>query len=179
MTIVELGALGEFLGSVAVLVTLIYLALQVQQTKRQIESNTNAILGASEINGNDSTLRSLMTIYSDASLTDIMMRGLIDLSSLSGADRVRFNALLDAAFQVHQITFMQWKKELLPDEYWEFCIRYFGGRMLAMPGTQEWWGRNKSLFVPGYRYLITRLIQDNGWENPSAYLDRSALAGAR
>ncbi len=48
MTIVELGALGEFLGSVAVLVTLIYLALQVQQTKRQIESNTNAILGASQ-----------------------------------------------------------------------------------------------------------------------------------
>ena len=67
MTIAELGALGEFLGSVGVLITLIYLAIQVQQTKRQIGSNTNALLGASEINGNDSTHRSLMSMYSDES----------------------------------------------------------------------------------------------------------------
>ena len=179
MTIVELGALGEFLGSVAVLVTLIYLAVQVKQTKRQIESNTNAILGASEINGNDSTLQGLMSIYSDESLSDIVIRGMLDLSSLSGADRARFNALLDSTFQLHQITFMQWKRELLHDEYWEFCIRYFGRRMLAMPGAQEWWGTNESLFVPGYRHLITTLIQDNGWENSSAYMDRSGVAGAR
>ncbi|MDH4049536.1 MAG: hypothetical protein OEW68_09385 [Gammaproteobacteria bacterium] len=31
MTIIELGALGEFLGSIAVLATLIYLAVQIRQ----------------------------------------------------------------------------------------------------------------------------------------------------
>ena len=31
MTIFELGALGEFVGSIAVVVTLIYLALQIRQ----------------------------------------------------------------------------------------------------------------------------------------------------
>ncbi len=176
MTIAELGALGEFLGSVGVLITLIYLAIQVQQTKRQIGSNTNALLGASEINGNDSTHRSLMSMYSDESVSDIMVRGFVDLSSLSGTDRVRLNLMLDASFQVHQITFMQWKKGLLGDEYWEFCIRYFGSRCLAMPGVQEWWRMNESLFVAEYRQLITTLVQDSGWNNSSAYLDRPGAA---
>ena len=31
MTLMELGALGEFLGSIAVLATLIYLAVQLRQ----------------------------------------------------------------------------------------------------------------------------------------------------
>ena len=112
-------------------------------------------------------------MYKDESVADITARGFVDLSSLSGTDRVRFNGMLDAYFQVHQITFMQWKKELLHDDYWEFCIRYFGSRCLAMPGAQEWWGKNASLFVPGYRDLITTLIEDSGWENSSAYLDRA------
>ena len=127
--IAELGALGEFLGSVGVLIALIYLAVQVRQTKGQIESNTNA--------------------------------------------------LPDASFQVHQITFMQWKKGLLGDEYWEFCIRYLGSRCLAMPGVQEWWRMNESLFVAEYRQLITTLVQDNGWKNSSAYLDRPGAAEER
>ena len=31
MTVVELGALGEFVGSIATIATLLYLALQVRQ----------------------------------------------------------------------------------------------------------------------------------------------------
>ena len=35
MTIFELGALGEFIGSLAVLITLIYLAVQIRQNNQQ------------------------------------------------------------------------------------------------------------------------------------------------
>ena len=38
VTIVELGAIGEFVGSIAVLVTLIYLAIQVRQNTRHIRA---------------------------------------------------------------------------------------------------------------------------------------------
>ena len=38
MTIVELGALGEFIGAVAVLVTLIYLAVQLRQNTEAIRA---------------------------------------------------------------------------------------------------------------------------------------------
>ena len=38
MTIMELGALGELLGAIAVIATLVYLAVQVKQNTRSIEA---------------------------------------------------------------------------------------------------------------------------------------------
>jgi hypothetical protein len=44
MTIVELGALGEFFGSIVVVVTLVYLAIQVRQnTAHQKREETVSI----------------------------------------------------------------------------------------------------------------------------------------
>jgi hypothetical protein len=41
MTIFELGALGEFISSIAVLVTLIYLAVQVRTMHRMMQANSH------------------------------------------------------------------------------------------------------------------------------------------
>ncbi len=37
MTILELGALGEFIGSIAVVITLIYLSMQIRQNTKSME----------------------------------------------------------------------------------------------------------------------------------------------
>ena len=42
MSIMELGALGEFIGAIAVVATLVYLALQVRQSSKSTESNAIA-----------------------------------------------------------------------------------------------------------------------------------------
>ena len=39
MTIIELGALGEFRGSIAVLATLVYLAVQIRQNTRTMDES--------------------------------------------------------------------------------------------------------------------------------------------
>ena len=39
MTIMELGAMGEFLGSIGVIATLIYLAIQIRQNTRSIDDS--------------------------------------------------------------------------------------------------------------------------------------------
>ena len=52
MTITELGALGEFVGAIAVVATLVYLALQVRQSKL-------ATLAATEFARDELTIRSL------------------------------------------------------------------------------------------------------------------------
>jgi hypothetical protein len=41
----ELGALGELLGSVAVLVTLVYVALQIRQTNENARANVEGQMG--------------------------------------------------------------------------------------------------------------------------------------
>ena len=42
MNIMELGALGEFVGSIAVVVTLVFLAIQVRHSKNATEANTRS-----------------------------------------------------------------------------------------------------------------------------------------
>lgn len=44
MTIIELGALGEFLGSIAVLATLVYLSVQVRQNTRSMNESKRLAL---------------------------------------------------------------------------------------------------------------------------------------
>ncbi len=48
MSVMELGALGEFLGVFALVATLIYLAIQVRQSRMQMKaSTTQARMGTS------------------------------------------------------------------------------------------------------------------------------------
>ncbi len=44
MTLMELGALGEFLGSIAVLATLVYLAVQLRQNTLAMQANEKTAL---------------------------------------------------------------------------------------------------------------------------------------
>ncbi|MFQ5548379.1 MAG: hypothetical protein ACE5FV_08815 [Woeseia sp.] len=44
MSIIELGALGEFLGSIAVLATLVYLSVQIRQNTRSMDESKKLAL---------------------------------------------------------------------------------------------------------------------------------------
>jgi len=44
MTITELGALGEFVGAIGVVITLIYLAIQIRQNTRAMEESRRLAL---------------------------------------------------------------------------------------------------------------------------------------
>jgi len=44
MTIFELGALGEFIGAIAVVITLIYLAIQIRQNTNSMNESRKVIL---------------------------------------------------------------------------------------------------------------------------------------
>jgi hypothetical protein len=44
MTLIELGALGEFVGAIAVIATLVYLAVQIRQNTRSLEASQRLAL---------------------------------------------------------------------------------------------------------------------------------------
>ncbi len=76
MSIVELGALGEFVGALAVVATLIYLALQIRQNSAMLEQNHEFSRASilQESNVMYSTFRGL--IAGDAGLARIYHRAL-------------------------------------------------------------------------------------------------------
>ncbi len=110
MTIMELGAIGEFIGAIAVVVTLIYLAFQMRQ-------NTNAL----KLNTAGSVTEELQEMFallaSNQELAEIFVTASQE-SSLQGAERVRFNTFTHNLVRVYENAFLQWRAGVIDPAHW-------------------------------------------------------------
>ena len=104
LTIQDLGSLGEFLGSIAVLVTLIYLAFQTRQNTLAI----GAQLDAARIT---SVMSLLLSAVTSPELQEALNEDRVDAPPINEARRegYRFALLLNFQWQ-----FQQGRRGLLP-----------------------------------------------------------------
>jgi hypothetical protein len=88
-----LGAIGEIVGAVAVIVTLVYLAIQVRHSSKTLEENT-AQLRISSVHDYTVSLAAWQRqIYSSPAMAELWIKGRNDLSQLDEVDRDRFQML--------------------------------------------------------------------------------------
>ena len=82
-----IGAVGETLGALAVLVTLVYLAVQIRQNNRNLHESTSAAVnqGWGSINSR---------LSSDAQFAEIFIRGRDNLEALDPVELERFRAFV-------------------------------------------------------------------------------------
>ena len=89
-TVQDLGAVGEFVAAIAVLVTLVYLAIQTRQSKE-------AVIRASRLNIMDQRVRNLWS-ESDSSFIVPLIAKAERHDPLDDEDLVRVRALMRAEF---------------------------------------------------------------------------------
>ena len=126
-----LGNYGEFLGAIAVVVTLGYLGVQIRQ-------NTERERLAQEFSSNHyfHELRNL--VASDAELAEIEFRGIADLSSLTPLERHRFDELqLSWVWAMHK-AYQQFQAVDLATT-WEGGSGPLLRRRCRGDGFREWW----------------------------------------
>jgi hypothetical protein len=87
MDITTLAAWGEFLGGIAVVVSLIYLAGQIRQNSRLLKAS------AAGVTWQSSNAQASLTVQ-DPELARIYWAGIADRESLSEQDRQRFDPLV-------------------------------------------------------------------------------------
>lgn len=117
MSIMELGALGEFVGSIAVVVTLIFLAIQVRHSKKATEANTRsvdesrkvAMVQAYHDRAAEAAAHYRMLAESDHIPLLLLKRGESGVDSLTDEERLRLGSLglssalrLDSAYYAYQ-----------------------------------------------------------------------------
>ena len=152
MTIQEMGALGEMIGGIAVVISLIYVGLQVRQ-------NSNSVRAASQI-----ALRQLGTeITSQLAAPDmarIYIQGLKDLSPLPAEDRVRFHSLMLSLFGVYEAYYFQVYFGIIPQELQPTRNHAMALFHLQKPGVRQWWdGGGRDQFSDKY---VEKLEQAQG-----------------
>jgi hypothetical protein len=124
-----LAAWGEFIGGVAVVVSLIYLASQIRQNSKLLRASTASATIAAF---NDAS--GLMA--QDSEFARIFWDGMLDRSSLAEADRRRFDPLAAMLFN-------QWNQEhqffgdgIIGPAVWEHRTRAIR-RLLRQPGITQ------------------------------------------
>jgi hypothetical protein len=111
MDLTQLANLGEFIGGVAVLVTLIYLAVQVRQTNKTISAS--AFHG---ITGHVLALHSLL--LQDREMADLTVRGRSGLENLDEVERLRFGLGASAVLHVTNDIFEYYRTGLMKQSQW-------------------------------------------------------------
>ncbi len=145
MDITTLGAVGELVGGVAVLVTLVYLAVQVRELKL----------------AGDETARSWRENLSCLmDNVEVFQAGALGMASLRGDQALRFVPLMQYIMAYFENFHGKYRDGIVDRAEWEridqILVWYF-----SWPGVVEWWSvievQYRPEFVAHVRELLRRL----------------------
>ena len=126
-----IGAIGEIVGSVAVIVTVAYLAVQIRQSGRAAKS-------ASTNQSRAAVTDVLSGITGDSEAVKVYTTGMIDPDSLEKHERVRFDLTIFQMQRVIETIFYEYRAGLVTEELWQGQWRGVLSLLKTKGGRQSW-----------------------------------------
>ena len=136
-TIQDLGAIGEFVGAFDVVVTLIYLTLQVRQSTAQARLTAIQAVNAS----NDSAFN---PIYIPENAR-VWTQGQEDPDALDPGEWRIFGLLMTRLIASFDTTTYQFEHGAYDSELYEGLPAFYGS-MVSTPGGRKWYEANRYVF---------------------------------
>ena len=150
MTIQDLGSVGEVVGAIATVGTLLYLAVQIR-------ANTKATRAEARRNSVGTETTSYSSIVEHADVAALFQQGLADPKSLNPGERVRFEFLL-APFVAHsQLEYLEHQEGLRDVGTFD---RNMGARLMFLrsPGGAAFWGRRRDYYDAGFQDYVDNFL---------------------
>ena len=163
-----LGNLGEFIGGLAVIVSLVYLALQVRQ-------NTQSLRTENYARARDRVAAIQAQLSQDGELTRVYGKGVVDLSALTPQQRIQLTWSLYEAFGAFEFMFHAARARALPDEVWmrwSVAVAWW----LTFPGVRSWWHARPTPFTSSFTSFVEATLQDNPSDPAAARRWREFIA---
>ena len=141
-----LGAIGELIGGVVVVFSLIYVGVQIKQSRALARATAQRDLYQSY----------QQYLYKISERPDLIRQGLHDFSSLSNSDAISFNMLMAPFINHLDQTIRMYKNGFETkdnvDLYGDICMS-----LLVTPGGRDWWEIQRHSFViEGRNYIEER-----------------------
>ena len=158
MTLSDLANLGEFIGGLAVIASLVYLGLQIRQGNRQVLHNTKSLEASthqaiiSDLNG----FRALLV--QDPDLGRIYLQGLEDPARLDPGEQFRFRGLMQTLYSNLELQFKSRASGLFSLDSLD---RTLLGVALA-PGATAWWVQARYLYDSDFQRYVDELVASHG-----------------
>ena len=145
-TLQDLGSLGEFVGAIGVVISLVYLA-------RQMQHNTTSVRAASFNSMTENSIRLLEHALRDAGFADFLHRAQQDPSTLSPGDVVRWDAYMTAVYRHFGNLVYQYRVGALDRQMWQ-SYRDTLKMHLRTPSWRAWFEENKEAFSTSLVELV-------------------------
>ena len=162
MDIDRLASIGELLGGIGVILSLLYLAFQLRDQSRGLRSES---YGRSL----DRLARMQERLAEDDDFSKIFNKSLADPEGLSVGERIRFTwscTEMFGGFEYMQHQHMQGDMPELIWLRWHETIKFW----LTFPGTRAWWYGKPSPFSTEFSLFVEDCIRDGYQpERPGAW----------
>ena len=149
MSIQEWGAISEMVGAIAIIVSLIYVGVQLRQNTRA----TRVITSQAFVQ----TYGGVVSHLQEPEFRDIFWRGLAGVSNLQGSEPAAFGAWTGSTIRAWESFYFQRKARAFEDQIWSGWNRQFRD-LLGYPGVQEIWTIRRHHFSEEFRELVEREI---------------------
>ena len=153
MTMQDLGGIGEFIGGIAVVITLVYLAVQIRQNTKSVRASTyQAIL--------DSSRSDTELLLVHPHLERVYRVGRRNPEKLNDDERPLFRMLVAQLLLSSESLFLQHQQGAIDSDYWQRRQQTLRG-LLSQPGVRQWWaarGTPREYYDPGFRELVDSIL---------------------
>jgi len=149
MSLDELARLGEFIGGIGVLVTLVFVAVQLRQNTQAIQRSNAREAG--------NALITTMHANNTPVLSDIFVRGSHDLESLSPAERVQFDNSMSTWLHCFEQEFFASRDSPYLEEILAPKRRVIPAN-LSTPGGSQWWSERRLWFTDYFVGVVEELL---------------------
>lgn len=167
MTLQDLGAIGETVGGIAVVVSLVYVAFQIRQNSRQIEQNSRHLEASMYYATNDAFYRWFAMLAGDENLAALWRR-VVAGETLEHEDRTRAHALLTMLFLSYENNFQQFRIGAVKRDALDVASSPLRA-LLSRQEVRAWWVKEAPrTLTPEFRREIEALLAeaDSGRDEP-------------
>jgi hypothetical protein len=154
MSLEDLGNIGEFVAAVAVVVSLIYLAVQIRQNTRSLQAaSLQSILSAPRE-------WFFLPHAQNAEISDLFARGLNGLDNLDESEQRRFvHLMLEQCFQMQNVMQLR-DRSLLSDGDYDAWLMYTAS-LFRTPGGSAMWPFLERVITPTIRQCLDDYLKQN------------------
>ena len=152
MNLDALGNIGDFVGGLGVVITLIYLAFQIRQNTRQVEQSLQ-VSRAQALRDTYNPVGWTLEAARDPELAAFYARGMAQPDVLSSEEQFRLFFLIGTIFGEIEKNHLMYEQGLLTDERWESQLRQL--RMyLKQPGGAYYWKRFRPMHTRTFAQVV-------------------------
>ena len=155
------GAIAEMIGGIAVLVTLVYLALQVRQNSVLLEQNTKIARQAILRSQTDRYIANCHFMAGDSGIMGIYQRAMEDPSSVTREEWWRFGTYMYGMFKDYEEMYFFSTEDQDTAHRWADAQRHIVFYLSPAGGRKWWHSHANQIFSVAFKEFVDNLIAKN------------------